>query len=285
MCALLWTDRLGKEYLLWQHVHSGCGLCVYYQQQRIWKSIHSEKFYKRVRKSSTHTCTSRNQDCFDAISKAICIHYFLPCGSNGSLHVPQFVCQDVCSYIEDEVCRNEWPLLVEQLKTRLPPERAIPHALPICNNTSEIIAPLNLTNDCCNNAGIVVPSKIQLSTLSLTISSPTLRTPSATLDTTITITSSSVATSIVLLVGISSACLLLLLLWWKKRKSINKEVVSKSERYIFQFSWKRLISDHNIPQALGWFYHSHFANKTDWDLGKRWTKWCYNYLDHSLIIH
>ena len=177
-----------------------------------------------------------NQDCFDAISKAICIHYFLPCGSNGSLHVPQFVCQDVCSYIEDEVCRNEWPLLVEQLKTRLPPERAIPHALPICNNTSEIIAPLNLTNDCCNNAGIVVPSKIQLSTLSLTISSPTLRTPSATLDTTITITSSSVAASIVLLVGISSACLLLLLLWWKKRKSINKEVVSKSERYIFQFS-------------------------------------------------
>ena len=135
-------------------------------------------------------------------------------------------------YIEDEVCRNEWPLMVEQLKTRLPPERAIPLAFPVCNNTSEIIAPLNLSNDCCNNAGIVVPSKIQSSTSSLTISSPTLRTPSATLDMTITITSSSVATSVVLLVGISSACLLLLLLWWKKRKSINKEDVSKSERYV-----------------------------------------------------
>ena len=176
-----------------------------------------------------------NQDCFDAISKAICIHYFLPCGSNGSIHVPQFVCQDVCSYIEDEVCRNEWPLLVGQIKARLPAVRAIPLALPVCNNTSGIIAPLNLSNDCCSNAGIVVPLKIQSSASSLIDNSLTSRTPSTTLNTstgtsTITIIGSSIAASVVLLVGISSACLLLLLLWWKKRKSM-KEDVSKSERY------------------------------------------------------
>ena len=29
--------------------------------------------------------------------------------------------------------------------------------LPVCNNTSKIIASLNLSDDCCSNAGLVIP--------------------------------------------------------------------------------------------------------------------------------
>ena len=54
-------------------------------------------------------------------SKAICIHIFSAVWIQWITTCTQFVCQDVCSYIEDEVCRNEWPLLVEQLKTILVP--------------------------------------------------------------------------------------------------------------------------------------------------------------------
>ena len=61
-----------------------------------------------------------NQQCLDAFVKAACVHFYLPCGSNSSIHVPQFLCPDTCRYLTDDVCRDIWPLAVEQLRTGLP---------------------------------------------------------------------------------------------------------------------------------------------------------------------
>ena len=99
-----------------------------------------------------------NQGCIDAFIKAICVHLYLPCGSNSSIHVPQFLCPDTCRYITDDVCRESWPLVVERMRTSLHPAlRNMGLDLPICNNTSKIIASLNLSDDCCSNGGVVIP--------------------------------------------------------------------------------------------------------------------------------
>ena len=99
-----------------------------------------------------------NQGCIDAFIKAICVHLYLPCGSNSSIHVPQFLCPDTCRYITDDVCRESWPLVVERMRTSLHPAlRNMGLDLPVCNNTSKIIASLNLSDDCCSNGGIVIP--------------------------------------------------------------------------------------------------------------------------------
>ena len=164
----------------------------------------------------------RNQDCFNALSKALCVHYFLPCGSNGSIHVPQFLCPDVCSYIVDDVCRTEWPILVSEFQSGMSSER-IGLDLPFCNNTSQIISYLNLSNDCCSNAGIVLPSSTP-SEVTITQSTTLPDTPNI-----IAVIGSSVAAgSIVLLVG-TLFCLIVVFLRWKRRKMV-KNMVS-SERY------------------------------------------------------
>ena len=100
-----------------------------------------------------------NQQCLDALVKAACVHLYLPCGSNSSIHVPQFLCPDTCRYLTDDVCRDIWPIAVEQLRTGIKPSlRNMGLDLPVCNNTSEIIASLNLSDDCCSNGGVVIPT-------------------------------------------------------------------------------------------------------------------------------
>ena len=102
--------------------------------------------------------STSNQQCLDPLVKAACVHFYLPCGSNSSIHVPQFLCPDTCQYLTDDVCRDIWPIAVEQLEIgRAPIYRNMGLDLPVCNNTSEIIASFNLSDDCCNNGGVVIP--------------------------------------------------------------------------------------------------------------------------------
>ena len=116
-----------------------------------------------------------NQQCQDAVVKALCVHFYLPCGSNSSIHVPQFLCPDTCRYLTDDVCRDIWPIAVEQLRTGLTPSlRNMGLDLPVCNNTSEIIASLNLSDDCCSNGGLVIP---EMTTSFTTVPATTSRAP------------------------------------------------------------------------------------------------------------
>ena len=97
--------------------------------------------------------------CISAMSKALCIHYYLPCGVNGSLHVPQFLCPDTCRYLTDVACSTLWPSVVKQLTTGLPPDiKNMGLDPPVCNNTSMAVAFLNLSEDCCSTGGVMIPS-------------------------------------------------------------------------------------------------------------------------------
>ena len=175
-----------------------------------------------------------NQACFNALSRILCVHYYLPCGSNGTIHVPQFLCPEVCDYIVNDVCRTEWPILVFNFKSQVGSD-SLGLDLPICNDTSQIISYLNLSNDCCSNAGIIVPSpsstpystssSYQSSTIMIT-SAPT---PDVTSNT-IAIISSSIAGSVIMLIALSVTILVIILfLKWKKRKMVKQ---MNSQRYI-----------------------------------------------------
>ena len=116
-----------------------------------------------------------NQQCLDPLVKAACVHFYLPCGSNSSIHVPQFLCPDTCRYLTNDVCRDIWPIAVEQLEIgRAPIYRNMGLDLPICNNTSEIIASFNLSDDCCSNGGLVIP---EMTTSFTTVPATTSRAP------------------------------------------------------------------------------------------------------------
>ena len=173
-----------------------------------------------------------NQACFNALSRAICVHYYLPCGSNGTIHTPQFLCPEVCDYLVNDVCRTEWPLLISNFKLQVASDR-LGLDLPICNDTSQIISYLNLSNDCCSNAGIVVPSpsstpssSYQSSTIMIT-SAPTPDVGAVT----IAIISSSIAGSVIMLVALSVTILVIILFLKSKKRKMVKQM--NSQRYVY----------------------------------------------------
>ena len=99
---------------------------------------------------------SLSSKCRDAAIKFICYNYYLPCGYNGTYHVPQFVCSDFCKYVSQSLCLGEWQLmaryLINYLDDKYPNVKTL--KLPDCNYTDEHISYLNLSNDCCYNGNI-----------------------------------------------------------------------------------------------------------------------------------
>ena len=93
--------------------------------------------------------------CSDPIAKALCVHYFLPCGNSSSIQVPQFLCPDTCRYVVDDSCSDYWG----KLKNRIRPPKfdIVGLDLPVCDSTSMVVAPLNLPNDCCSSGGMTKP--------------------------------------------------------------------------------------------------------------------------------
>ena len=109
------------------------------------------------------TSHSFSPQCSDAITKALCVHYFLPCGNSSSIQVPQFLCPDTCQYIVDDLCSDYW----KKIKNRIRPPKfdILGLDLPVCDNTSMIIAPLNLPNDCCSSGGVKKPGESVAATI------------------------------------------------------------------------------------------------------------------------
>ena len=124
-------------------------------------------------------------DCFNALSRALCVHYYLPCGSNGTIHVPQFLCPEVCDYMVNDVCRELWDSLLEfeREMTEISRSSARGLDLPVCDDTSQIIDYLDLSIDCCSNAEVVVPlispDKTSITLLKNAISTSTTSTSSS----------------------------------------------------------------------------------------------------------
>ena len=191
-------------------------------------------------------------NCFNPLSRALCVHYYLPCGSNTTLHVPQFLCPEVCNHIVNDVCSEHWDSLVESVRGSS--ESGVD--LPVCNDTSKIINFLQLSVDCCSSTEIVSSSSDTTSspspdstsvpiTLSASFSSDAISAispdsattnASSSPDTTIGATPTSAPTTntvilaistsfgvgfVFLLIGIFIGCLLMFLLWQRRRKTLQ----------------------------------------------------------------
>ena len=53
--------------------------------------------------------------CRDIVIRVMCTHYYLPCGSNGTLYVPLPICSDVCMYVSEKKCSDVWKIVVSYL--------------------------------------------------------------------------------------------------------------------------------------------------------------------------
>ena len=99
--------------------------------------------------------------CQDIAKNVLCIHYYLPCGYNGTLHVPLPLCPDVCRYMSETLCPDIWSFVARFLNSSsIDPEYRNDEGvkLPVCNDTDQMINYLNLSSDCCSDGGVVLPS-------------------------------------------------------------------------------------------------------------------------------
>ena len=98
--------------------------------------------------------------CQDIAIKVLCTHYYLPCGTNGTIHVPLPICPDVCRYMSETLCSDIWLfaagyLMSDQIDAQYRNDEGI--KLPSCDNTDNMIDYLNLTSDCCSDGGVILP--------------------------------------------------------------------------------------------------------------------------------
>ena len=108
--------------------------------------------------------------CKDIALRLLCIHYYLPCGTNGTIHVPLPMCPDVCWYMSKSLCSDMWRftagfLISDQIELQYRYDEGI--KLPFCDNTDKMIDYLNLTSDCCSNGGVILPQPSVTSTASI----------------------------------------------------------------------------------------------------------------------
>ena len=98
--------------------------------------------------------------CHELAARALCTYYYLPCGHNGTIHVPRFLCSDVCEYVQTQ-CSSSWTIF-ERVARNFESDRHNYNSylaeLPNCTATDVLLRGLNLTSDCCTNGGIVLPS-------------------------------------------------------------------------------------------------------------------------------
>ena len=162
--------------------------------------------------------------CSDAINKALCVHYFLPCGNSSSIQVPQFLCPDTCQYIVDDLCSNIWEELKGKIEIRSPTFNMVGYDLPVCDNTSMVIAPLNLPNDCCSSGGVTKP-EVETATIKHSKSdNPPLPTQTPP-DHNSNIIGASVGGGIAMLVVTTVLLFLVaLLLFWRKKRRHTRDL-------------------------------------------------------------
>ena len=99
-------------------------------------------------------------ECREIAVRIMCVHYYLPCGANGTLHIPLPICPEVCRYMSETLCPNTWQFSIGFLASNqvaLEYRYDVGILLPPCNDTGKLIDYLNLTSDCCSD-GSVVPA-------------------------------------------------------------------------------------------------------------------------------
>lgn len=95
--------------------------------------------------------------CRGPIIRLLCFHVYLLCGSNGTYHVPRFVCSDLCSYLS-ETCPTDYQR-IQFLLLQIQPKFVAELGLDVtnCSNNRVFIKFLDLEDDCCTDAGVSIP--------------------------------------------------------------------------------------------------------------------------------
>ena len=100
-------------------------------------------------------------NCIDPIANVLCNYYYLPCGFNGTVHVPRVICPYSCTYVSETLCRDVWEqiqnIILYHVTTDPFYTKDETLYTPVCNETDKYSSFLNLSNDCCTDGGIVIP--------------------------------------------------------------------------------------------------------------------------------
>ena len=101
------------------------------------------------------------EPCRDELSRVLCNYYYYPCGVDGILTVPQYICSDVCHYVSGIRCMTEWVSLsvvvYEHVSTDPYYTNDPTLFIPRCNETDLPLSFLDLSNDCCTDGGLTLP--------------------------------------------------------------------------------------------------------------------------------
>ena len=95
-------------------------------------------------------------NCYNIAVRTLCTHYYLSCGYNGTIHVPRFLCPDVCTVVSTQLCPEGWKIL-QGLSSKYS-SYSDSLRLPECDDTDSLIENLHITSDCCFNGGIMLSS-------------------------------------------------------------------------------------------------------------------------------
>ena len=158
------TNGRCEPYYVW---NTGKSICdgiyepgvdyVYIPKRRLGGSQYLLRLFAELVSSVISSIPER---CKAIANRLLCTHYYLPCGSNGTIHVPLPICPDVCRYMSETLCSEMWTftagfLVSDQIDSRFRYDEGI--RLPSCDNTDEMIDNLNLSSDCCSDGGILLP--------------------------------------------------------------------------------------------------------------------------------
>ena len=191
--------------------------------------------------------------CLDFFIRAICVHYYLPCGNSTSRHVPQFLCPDTCHYIEDDLCREAWLEASALIAPFLNQTQFRGLAFPDCDNPAVIISFLNLSADCCSNGGVTIPSNETVTSAIFTTNIITISISSSILQTQMPATPSDVVgisvgstVTVLIVLACTFICLGVFFLYLRKRKITN---FLDAEKYTVRYTKNNFINTAKAPSA------------------------------------
>ena len=191
--------------------------------------------------------------CLDFFIRAICVHYYLPCGNSTSRHVPQFLCPDICHYIEDDLCREAWLEASALIAPLLNQTQFRGLAFPDCDNPAAIISFLNLSADCCSNGGVTIPSNETVTSAIFTTNIITISISSSISQTQMPATPSDVVgisvgstVAVLTVLACTFICLGVFFLYLRKRKITN---FLDAEKYTVRYTKNNFINTAKAPSA------------------------------------
>ncbi|XP_003383610.2 PREDICTED: tyrosine-protein kinase receptor UFO-like isoform X2 [Amphimedon queenslandica] len=122
---------------------------VYFPKGQTYGQPHIRFFMEELTKSFPFT-----SDCYDIVAKALCTYYYLPCGTRDAIHVPQFLCPQICNCISTDLCADNWEILLRTISNFKFESMTDSIDPPDCSNPGKLIESLNLNGDCCSDASI-----------------------------------------------------------------------------------------------------------------------------------